>query len=131
MIRVLADTSVWVAHFRVANPRLQVLLAKDQILCHPLVLIEIACGTPPAPREKTLGALKLLQKAAIATSDEILALIESKQYFDTGCGATDIALLASTLITDNARLWTLDRNLAALAIRLKVEFDADRVKRVT
>ena len=125
---VLADTSVWVAHFRVANPVLQWLVAMDQILCHPLIAIELACGTPPAPRERTIGDLKKLQQAVIATSDEILSLIEKKQCYDTGCGATDIALLAATLLTRDARLWTMDKNLAVLAARLGVEFIAASVK---
>lgn len=97
----------------------------DQLLCHPLIVIELACGTPPAPRERTLGDLKKLQQAVIATSVEILSLIENKRCYDTGCGATDIALLASALLTRDARLWTMDKNLSALAARLGVEFDAD------
>ena len=39
------------------------LLATDQILCHPLVVLELACGTPPTPRERTIGDLKKLQQA--------------------------------------------------------------------
>jgi predicted nucleic acid-binding protein len=45
MSLVLADTSVWIAHFRKPNPILQALLSDDQVICHPMVLIEIACGT--------------------------------------------------------------------------------------
>ena len=125
---VLADTSVWVAHFRLANPVLQSLAATDQILCHPLIVIELACGTPPAPRERTLEDLKRLQQAVIATSDEILSLIENKRCYDSGCGAIDIAVLASTLLTRDASLWTMDKNLAALAARLDVKFSIDSVK---
>ena len=58
MSLVLADTSVWIAHFRKPNRTLQTLLSADQVLCHPMVLIEIACGTPPAPRERTLSDLR-------------------------------------------------------------------------
>jgi hypothetical protein len=54
-------------------------------------------------------------------------LIESKQCYDSGCGATDIALLASTLLTRDASLWTMDKNLAALAARLGVYFNIDSV----
>ena len=117
---VLVDTSVWVAHFRLANPVLQSLLATDQILCHPLIVIEIACGTPPAPRARTLEYLKRIQQAALTTADEMLALIENRRCYDTGCGATDIALLASAMLTPNTRLWTLDQDLSALATRLDV-----------
>jgi len=121
---VLADTSVWVAHFRSGNPVLQTLVALDQLLCHPLIVLELACGTPPAPRERTLGDLKKLQRAVVATTDEILALIEREQFHDSGCGAVDMALLASALLTPDTLLWTIDRNLEALASRLGVAFSA-------
>jgi predicted nucleic acid-binding protein len=124
-MRVLADTSIWVAHFRSANRSLQTLLANDQVLCHPLVLVELACGTPPAPRDRTLAELKKLQQAAIATTDEVLSLVESHRCYDAGCGAIDVALLASVLLTPDTRLWTVDKDLIALATRLRVAFDAD------
>lgn len=124
MSLVLADTSVWVAHFRRADPLLQSLLTKDQILCHPLVVLELACGTPPTPRERTIGDVKKLQQAVVATTDETLALIERVQLHDSGCGAIDMALLASVLLTPDTLLWTLDKKLAALASRLGVAFSA-------
>jgi predicted nucleic acid-binding protein len=119
---VLADSSVWVAHFRKSNGILQSLLATDQVLCHPLILLELACGTPPAPRGRTLGDIKNLQQSAIATTDETLALIEREQLQDSGCGAVDMLLLASVLVTPDAVLWTVDKNLDALAARLGVAF---------
>lgn len=94
----------------------------DQVLCHPLIVLELACGTPPAPRERTLGDLKKLQQAVVATTDEILALIEREQFHDSGCGAVDLALLASVLLTADTLLWTTDKNLDALAARLGVAF---------
>jgi predicted nucleic acid-binding protein len=119
---VLADSSVWVAHFRRANRMLQSLLAADLLLCHPLIVIEIACGTPPAPRQRTLEHLKMLQQPVLATTDEILTLIAREQLQDSGCGAIDMALLASVLLTPDAVLWTIDKNLDALAARLNVVF---------
>lgn len=119
---ILADSSVWVAHFRSSNRVLQSLLAAGLVLCHPLIVIEIACGAPPAPRERTLGNLKRLQQSVIATTDETLALIEREQFQDSGCGAVDMALLASVLLTPDAALWTIDRKLEALASRLDVAF---------
>jgi predicted nucleic acid-binding protein len=123
---VLADTSVWVAHFRSSNPMLQSLVAIDQVLCHPLIVLELACGTPPAPRERTLGDLKKLQQAIVATTDEILALIERERFQNAGCGAVDVALLASVLLTPDTLLWTIDKYLDALAARLGVAFSAAR-----
>jgi predicted nucleic acid-binding protein len=122
MSLVLADTSVWVAHFRKPNPALQTLLSADEVLCHPLVLIEIACGTPPAPRERTLSDLRLLRCATVASTDETLALIEREQLQDSGCGAVDLLLIGSVLVTSDAALWTLDKKLRALAARFNILF---------
>jgi predicted nucleic acid-binding protein len=120
---VLADTSVWVAHFRKPNRVLQTLLSADQVLCHPMVLIEIACGAPPAPRERTLTDLRQLRSAAVASTDETLALIEREQLQGSGCGAIDLLLLGSVLLTSDAVLWTLDKDLQALAARFDILFD--------
>ena len=122
MAAVLADSSVWVAHFRKPNGILQSLLATDQVLCHPLIVLELACGTPPAPRERTLGDLKTLQRSVIATTEETLELIEQKQLHDLGCGALDLSLLASVLLTPDVLLWTVDKDLEALATRFSVAF---------
>jgi predicted nucleic acid-binding protein len=119
---VLADTSVWVRHFRRADPLLQSLVSTDRVLTHPFVMLEVACGTPPAPRERTLSDLMSLRQAVVATSEETFALIERERLFDIGCGAVDMVLLASTLLTPTALLWTDDCNLHALALRLGVAF---------
>src|SRR5688572_29285338 len=41
---ILADTSVWVDHFRRSNTRLGQLLVDGEVLCHPFVVGELACG---------------------------------------------------------------------------------------
>ena len=122
MAAVLADSSVWVAHFRKSSRLLQSLLATDQVLCHPLILLELACGTPPAPRERTLGDLKKLQQSVVATTEETLELVEREQLQDLGCGAVDMSLLASVLLTSDALLWTVDKNLDALSTRMGIAF---------
>jgi hypothetical protein len=126
MSAVLVDTSVWVGHFRRANPVLRSVLENDRVLCHPLIVLELACRTPPVPRERTLSDLTMLRQAKVATTEEVLSLIENKRLNDNGCGAVDIALLASVLITPNTRLWTVDRNLEALASRLGVAFPVSK-----
>lgn len=124
MIQVLVDTSVWIAHFRRANLALQSLLAADRVLCHPLVVLELACGSPPAPRRRTISDLRMLRQAATADIDETLGLIERERLHDSGCGAIDMTLLASALLTPDTSLWTLDRKLAALASRSGIAFTA-------
>jgi predicted nucleic acid-binding protein len=61
-MNVLVDKSVWVNHFRAAYPELIRLLESDRVLGHPLVLAEIACGTPPSLRAQTLESLALLAR---------------------------------------------------------------------
>ena len=117
---------MWVAHFRKPNGILQALLAIDQVLCHPLIVLELACGTPPAPRERTLSDLKTLRRSVIATHEETLELIETEQLHDRGCGAVDISLLAAVLLTYDTLLWTADKALDALATRLGVAFRSDQ-----
>jgi predicted nucleic acid-binding protein len=119
---VLADTSIWIQHFRKNNPLLESLLINDRVICHPLVVLEIACGTPPSPRAKTIEQMGFLRQAVVAGTEEILYFIEEYKLFDTGCGAIDISLLAATLLSENAQLWTLDKKLGALATKLKVGF---------
>ena len=126
MMMVLADTSVWVRHFRRGHAALQSLVAADLVLCHPLILVELACGTPPAPRNRTLRDLSTLQRPIVATIDETMELIEQERLYDTGCGAVDVMLLASTMLTSDALLWTDDLKLRALAVRLGVAYSPPR-----
>lgn len=121
-MNVLVDTSVWVDHFRSRNATLTELLLSDRVLTHPMIVVELACGTPPAPRAQTLADIGLLQPAIQANLDEVRALIEREQLYGLGCGLVDIALLASTLITPEARLWTLDKRLVCLASRFGLPF---------
>jgi len=119
MSGVLIDTSVWVAHFRQRNKALVALLAADQALIHPMVLGELACGTPPE-RTRTLSDLGLLQNTQQASLREVIAFVDREQLYGLGCGLVDMTLLASTLLTPGATLWTLDQRLAELAARYKV-----------
>lgn len=120
MSGVLVDTSVWIAHFRSRNEALVSLLNQDLVLTHPMVIGEIACGTPPAPRAQTLGDLGLLAMVQHASLRETMAFIEREAVFGMGCGLVDMVLLTSTLITPGATLWTLDKRLADLAERFGV-----------
>jgi hypothetical protein len=84
------------------------------------VSASLACGTPPAPRARTLALLGRLRPAQQATPAELLDFIEREALYDQGGGLVDIGLLAAARLTPGARLWTLDRRLAALATRLGV-----------
>lgn len=121
-VSVLVDTSVWVRHFREANPHLQALLSQDCVLMHCMVHAELACGTPPAPRASTLAALAMLRPCKEATTAETLAFLERCRLYGLGCGFVDLSLLTSTLITPAAMLWTADRRLADLATQQGIAY---------
>ena len=121
-MKVLVDTSMWVDHFRYGQPALMQLLALDAVLIHPYVVAELACGTPPAPRRRTLDDLARLRPAVQANQYELLDFIEREQLYGMGCGMVDLALLASTLLSPRTQLWTLDKRLATLASRFGVAY---------
>jgi predicted nucleic acid-binding protein len=117
---VLIDTSVWIDHFRNRNDVLVDLIELDLALAHPMVIVEIACGTPPVPRIQTLSSMSLLQPCNQASLSEVMEFIEREGLYGLGCGLVDMSLLASTLITPGAEFWTLDKRLAKLAERFGV-----------
>ena len=110
---ILADTSVWVQHFRTGEPRLSRLLPDAQVYMHPHVLGEIACGNLKN-RAAVLGALGALPPAVSATDDEVMDLIEGRRLWGRGLGWTDQHLIASALLS-HCGLLTLDKRLAEAA----------------
>ena len=120
MNAVLVDTSVWVDHFQHHNETLVDLLSLDLALSHPMVVAELACGTPPAPRLRTLADIAVLRQARQASLTEVRELVEQEKLYGLGCGLVDLALLTSTLLTPGSQLWTRDKRLAQLALRFTV-----------
>lgn len=116
---ILPDTSVWIDHLRVADGQLTQILARKNALCHPFVIGEIALGAIPK-RESVLRLLRALRQPQIATHDEVLQFIEQHSLFRRGIGFVDAHLLASVLLTPEARLWTRDKRLRAIATELGV-----------
>lgn len=117
-MKVLVDTSVWVAHFKQRDEQLVALLEAGLVVCHPHVVVEVACGTPPN-RGSVIAALSDLESVPVATPAEILLLIERHGLHGKGCGFVDLSLLASALLGDGTRLWTLDRRLDSVSAALE------------
>lgn len=116
-MNVLVDTSVWVGHFKQRNERLVALLEEGRVVCHPYVVTEVACGTPPG-RRAIIAMLAELESAPLATPEELLELIERRSLYGRGCGFVDMSLLASALLNHQTLIWTLDKRLASVAAEL-------------
>ena len=121
---ILVDTSVWIDHLCSGEPALANALERGQVLMHPFVLGELACGNLQN-REEVLGLLVDLPAAQTATDREVLGLIERRTLMGRGIGYIDVHLLASAALSDLGRLWTRDRRLAAAATELKLTFDTE------
>ena len=110
---ILVDTSVWVDHLRSGLPLLANLLQEGEVLIHPWVIGEIACGNL-RNRNQVLELLQGLPAAVVASDSEVLLLIERSNLMGRGIGYVDAHLLAAAKLSRSG-LWTQDRRLAALA----------------
>lgn len=120
-MNVLLDTSVWIDHFRTANLDVIRLLETDRVVCHEFVIAELACGSLKA-RDETLGYLKALRSLSTLSTNEVLLLIESRALYSRGIGMVDAQLLASTLVSPDTQLLTLDTRLNELATELEIAY---------
>ena len=110
---ILVDTSIWVDHLRSRSRTLVGLLEADQVLVHPFVIGELACGQL-ANRREILELLESLPTAATARHEDVLALLDTRRLYGKGIGWVDAHLLCSTLFS-RAALLTLDRPLLRVA----------------
>lgn len=122
---ILVDTSIWVEHLRKAHRHLVELLEAGDVLIHPMVVGELACGTMPK-RAEVLSLLQELPSAPTATDQEALLFIKEHRLMGRGIGYIDVHLLASTVLAADTRLWTADSRLAAAASRLFVSYAPGR-----
>ena len=114
----LVDTSVWIDHLRVSDRRLVTLLLEEQVLSHPFVIGELACGSMKR-RGEILGLLQHLPQIAAVPNPEVLVFVERRALMGKGLGWIDVHLLASTVASGHT-LWTRDKRLADAAQRLGV-----------
>ena len=108
----LADTSVWVYHFRHGSPELRRLLEAGEVVTHPMVLGELACGRL-YQRPQKLELLGNLPQIPAAPDEIVMEAIEQRRFWTRGVGWVDLHLLTAARIS-GVSLWTLDRKLAQL-----------------
>lgn len=118
----LVDTSVWIDHFRVDSPALGRLLEEGLVVCHPLVIGELACGNLKH-RSKVIESLTVLPSTPTIEYEELLTFIETHKLFGQGLGWIDVHLLASTRL-QQVTLWTLDQPLRHAARKLRCGYES-------
>jgi predicted nucleic acid-binding protein len=116
---ILIDTSIWVDHLGKPDARLTDLLKNEDVYGHPHVIGELALGNL-RQFDVVIRFMNKLPKPTMASDSEVLLLIREKRLHGTGVGYSDAHLLASALLTPAAVIWTRDKRLNAVALRLGV-----------
>ena len=96
------------------------MLENAEVVCHPLIIGELACGNI-ANRTEVLALLEQLPTAVVAEHEEVLFFIESHLLMGRGLGLIDVHLLASALLT-RVPLWTGDKRLRTASAELGIGY---------
>lgn len=116
---ILADTSIWIDHFRRSDPRFVQFLDRGEIVLHPFVIGELVLGYVPRIAEM-IDDLRTLPKAIAADADEVLNFIARRKLSGSGIGYVDVHLLAAAALAPETLLWTRDKRLHDVARSLSL-----------
>ena len=117
---VITDTSIWVTHLRQGSRQLEKLLIDAEVMCHPFIIGELACGNLKN-RNEIISLLQSLPMAPTIEFDEFIFFIERNQLMGIGIGFIDVHLLASAQLT-GIPLWTADKRLKSAATKLDLAY---------
>lgn len=116
----IVDTCVWIDHFRQSNQKLVEALNTAEVYVHPLVTMELACGSLKS-RTQILRLLDRLSPPQLASNEEVRILIENETLFSKGVGPIDMHLVATCRLNQQMALWTTDKRLISLAKYLSID----------
>lgn len=117
---VIVDTSIWVKHLRQGSRQLEKRLLDAEVVCHPFVIGELACGNLQN-RNEIISLLQSLPMAPTVEFDEFLFFIDQNALMGKGVGFVDVHLLASSKLA-GLPLWTADKTLKGVAHQLGLAF---------
>ena len=117
---VLVDTSIWVTHLRQGSRQLEKLLLDAEVICHPFIIGELACGNLKN-RSEIIPLLRSLPMASTIEFDELLFFFDRNDLMGKGVGLVDIHLLAYAQLT-GVPPWTADKRLKSAADQLSLTF---------
>lgn len=118
---VLVDTAVWIDHLRAGEPHLAALLEQTDVIMHPMVLGELACGNVKH-RAAMLGLWQGLPRLGAATQAAALDFLEQHRLWGRGLGFIVVHLLVSAAQREGTTLWTRDKRLHQAASELHLAF---------
>jgi hypothetical protein len=87
---------------------------------HPFVIGELALGSL-ANRTERLEEFLDMPRALVAEEHEVLAAIDRWTLFGKGIGYVDAHVLCSVSLMPGCRLWTRDKSLHAIAVKLGLD----------
>ena len=119
---ILADTSVWVDHFRGRLKELGPHLDRGEIMIHPFVIGELLLSGVYR-RPGAVAELRQLPAAPDPQPEEAEMLIVGECLDGRGVGYVDAVILAAVRLQPGARLWTLDRKLHEIAAGMSIAFE--------
>lgn len=117
---VITDTSIWVTHLRQGSRQLEKLLIDAEVMCHPFIIGELACGNLNN-RNEIISLLQSLPMAPTIEFDEFIFFIERNRLMGIGIGFVDVHLLASAQLI-GIPLWTADKRLKSAATKLDLAY---------
>jgi predicted nucleic acid-binding protein len=117
---VIVDTSIWVTHLRQGSRQLEKLLMNAEVMCHPFIIGELACGNLEN-RNEIMSLLQSLPMAPTVEFDEFLFFIDRNHLMGKDVGFVDVHLLASARLI-RIPLWTGDKRLKSAADQLELTF---------
>ena len=117
----LVDTSVWVDHLRSPVAELQSQLRTGQVLTHPMIIGELACGMIRRRRE-FLSFLAALPMIGQLDHERVIQEIGTNGLMGRGIGFIDAHLLMSVIDHTGAALWTRDQRLKRIAEEMGIAF---------
>ncbi|HHT9125884.1 MAG TPA: type II toxin-antitoxin system VapC family toxin [Candidatus Brocadiia bacterium] len=118
---ILVDTSIWVLHLQKGHVKLEKLLNDGDVVCHPFIVGELACGNL-RNRLEILSLLQALPMTTQAEHEDVMQFIENYGLMGKGLGYVDMHLLASALLTE-VPIWTLDKKLDEVSKELGIGFN--------
>ena len=97
------------------------LLESSEVVAHPLIVGELACGSL-RPRSEMVRLLNELPTATTASHDEVMHFITAHRLSGQRIGSVDAHLLASAAI-DGILRWTRDKALGAASAQHGLGFN--------